>query len=56
MSDKPRHPRELDGRFAIDNPDDKSPIREMVKVDGKLLMVTDNCTYRQSLPKTCLLT
>jgi hypothetical protein len=40
-----RHFRDFGGSFSIHNPDDGSPIREMIVLGERMLMITDKCTY-----------
>jgi hypothetical protein len=42
----PRHSRDAGGSFTLNNPDDKTPIREMVPLGKFLYLVTEKCTYR----------
>jgi hypothetical protein len=46
---RPRQPsmlqRDRGGSFAIDNPDDGSPIKEMISLKDRLLIITEKCTY-----------
>src|SRR5271156_3019675 len=41
----PRHPRDYGGGFSIHNSDDGSPIREMIVLGERMLLITDSCTY-----------
>ena len=45
----PRHPRDFGGMFSIDNPDDGSPIREMISLGARMLIVTDKCIYAMQM-------
>ena len=45
MSTPPRHPRDRGGMFTLKNPDDGSPIRELVVLGDRLLSITEKCTY-----------
>jgi hypothetical protein len=46
MATKPnRVPRDLGGAFQIHNPDDGTPIREMVTLGERLLMISEKCIY-----------
>ena len=45
----PRHPRDFGGTFSINNPDDGSPIREMISLGARMLIVTDKCTYAMQM-------
>jgi hypothetical protein len=51
--DKPKHPfmpnRDGGGSFDLDNPADGSPIREMLSLSDRLLLVTEKCTYEVKL-------
>jgi len=38
--------RDSGGSFTINNPDDGTPIKEMVTLGDGLLMITEKCTYR----------
>lgn len=41
--------RDRGGVFALNNPDDGSPIREMFNLGEALLLITDKCTYRMQV-------
>ena len=45
MSVSPRHPRDYGGMFSVKNLDDGSPIVEQVVLGGRLLLITEKCTY-----------
>lgn len=45
----PRHPRDYGGTFSIDNRDDGSPIREMIALGDRMLIVTDKCIYAMQM-------
>jgi hypothetical protein len=46
MSSNPNpHPRDLGGAFQLHNPEDGTPIRELISLADRLLMITDNCIY-----------
>jgi hypothetical protein len=45
MIKQPRHKRDYGGSFNLDNPEDGSPIREVFPLGGRLLMITEKCTY-----------
>jgi hypothetical protein len=45
MSIPPRHPRDYGGKFTVKNLDDGSPIMEQVVLGGRLLLITEKCTY-----------
>ena len=48
MAAPPHHPRDFGGSLTIQNPDDGSPIREMIVLGERMLIVTDKCTYAQT--------
>jgi len=37
--------RDAGGSFELNNPDDKTPVREMFSLDDRLVFITDKCTY-----------
>lgn len=41
--------RDRGGSFSLDNPDDKTPIRQMFSLEDRLLLITDKCTYQMQL-------
>src|SRR5271157_2905851 len=45
MSTPPPHPRDRGGMFMLKNPDDGSPIREVIVLGDRLLSITEKCTY-----------
>lgn len=42
----PRHSRDLGGSFKLNNPDDGTPIKEMLSLGKYLYVITEKCTYR----------
>ncbi len=44
-----RHIREAAGSFTLNNPDDETPIKEIVSLGKFLYLVTEKCTYRVQL-------
>jgi len=42
----PMPTRDAAGSFELDNPDDGTPIKEMLSLKGSLLLVTEKCTYQ----------
>lgn len=42
----PRHSRDSGGSFTLNNPDDGTPIKEMVSLGKYLYLITEKCTYR----------
>jgi hypothetical protein len=45
----PMPARDAGGSFILENPDDGTPIKEMVSLRDGLLIITENCTYRMQL-------
>jgi hypothetical protein len=45
MSVSPRHPRDYGGVFTVKNLNDGSPIVEQFVLGGRLLLITEKCTY-----------
>ncbi len=45
MNVPPRHPRDYGGKFTVKNLDDGSPIVEQIVLGGRLLLITEKCTY-----------
>jgi hypothetical protein len=41
-----RRSRDAGGSFTLNNPDDKTPIKEMLSIGKFLYLVTEKCTYR----------
>ena len=42
----PRHSRDSAGSFKLNNPDDGTPIKEMLSLGKYLYLITEKCTYR----------
>jgi hypothetical protein len=42
----PRHSRDFAASFTLNNPDDGTPIKEMLSLGKYLYLVTEKCTYR----------
>lgn len=42
----PRHSRDFGGSFTLNNPDDGTPIKEMLSLGKYLYLITEKCTYR----------
>jgi hypothetical protein len=42
----PRHRRDLGASFTLNNPDDSTPIKEMLSLRKYLYLITEKCTYR----------
>lgn len=42
----PRHDRDSAGSFTLNNPDDGSPIKEILSLGKYLYLITEKCTYR----------
>lgn len=42
----PRHSRDSGGSFTLNNPDDGTPIKEMLSLGKYLYLITEKCTYR----------
>lgn len=45
----PRHSRDFGGSFTLNNPDDGTPIKEMLSLGGYLYLITEKCTYRAQM-------
>ena len=45
----PKPVRDSGGSFQLDNPEDGTPIKEMISLKGGLLLITEKCTYRVQL-------
>lgn len=45
----PRHSRDFGGSFTLNNPDDGTPIKEMLSLGKYLYLITEKCTYRVQL-------
>lgn len=41
--------RDAGGSFELDNPDDGTPIKQMLSLEGRLLLITEKCTYEVQL-------
>src|SRR5258708_1987314 len=41
--------RDAGGSFELDNPDDGTPIKEMLSLNDRLLLITEKCTYEVTL-------
>ena len=46
MATPPLHSRDFAGSFALNNPDDGTPIKEMLSLGTYLYIITEQCTYR----------
>jgi hypothetical protein len=46
MTTPHRHSRDFAGSFVLNNPDDGTPIKEMLSLGTYLYIITDQCTYR----------
>jgi hypothetical protein len=46
MTTAPRHSRDSAGAFTLNNPDDGTPIKEILSLGGYLYLITEKCTYR----------
>ena len=46
MATPPRHSRDFAGSFSLNNPDDGTPIKEMLSLGTYLYIITEQCTYR----------
>ena len=42
----PRHSRDSGGSFTLNNPDDGTPIKEILSLGKYLYLITEKCTYR----------
>jgi len=43
------HIRDAAGSFTLNNPDDGTPIKEMLSLGKDLILITEKCTYRATL-------